>query len=107
MELSPVNYRDWKRMSTVFEDLGAVTTYSANIIGQGAPERIPLAVVTGNLFAVLGVQPMIGRSIGPADDREGAPPQPCLSYGLWQTGVRGRRRSPRDERWTWTGSRTW
>jgi predicted permease len=89
MELSPVNYRDWRRMNTVFADLGAATTFSANIISQGAPERIPLAVVTGNLFAVLGVQPMIGRSISPADDRDGAPKTAVLSYGLWQRAFGG------------------
>ena len=37
MELSPADYRDWKRMNTVFEDLGAITTQQVNLIGQGAP----------------------------------------------------------------------
>jgi predicted permease len=89
MELSPADYRDWKRINTVFEDAGAVTTFSVNLLGEGAPERIHFAGVTGNLFAVLGVQPMIGRSISPADDRDGAPKTAVLSYGLWQRAFGG------------------
>ncbi len=89
MELSPANYRDWKRMNSAFEDLAAVTTEEVNLIGQGAPERVKGAIVTGNLFAVLGVQPLLGRSITPADDREGAPLTAVLSYGLWQRAFGG------------------
>jgi len=89
MELSPANYRDWKRMNSVFEDLGAVTTQEVNLIGQGAPERIKSAIVTGNLFSVLGVQPLMGRFIAPADDRDGAPLTVVLSYGLWQRAFGG------------------
>jgi putative ABC transport system permease protein len=82
MELSPANYRDWKRLNTVFEDMGAITTQQVNLIGQGAPERIKGAMVTGNLFAILGVQPLLGRCITPADDRENAPLTTVLSYGV-------------------------
>jgi len=89
MELSPADYRDWKRMNTVFEDLGAVTTQQVNLIGQGAPQRLKAAIVTGNLFAILGVQPLLGRSITPADDRESAPLTAILSYGLWQRAFGG------------------
>ena len=37
VELSPASYRDWKSMSTVFESMGAHTTISANLVGQGEP----------------------------------------------------------------------
>jgi predicted permease len=89
IELSPSNYRDWKRMNRSFEDLAAVATQEVNLIGQGAPERIKAAYVTGNLFAVLGVQPRLGRSIAPSDDREGAPLTAVLSYGVWQRAFGG------------------
>jgi predicted permease len=89
MELSPANYRDWKRMNSVFEDMAALTTWQVNLVGQGAPERIKGALVTGNLFAVLRVQPLLGRPITPADDRENAPHTVLLSYGLWQRAFGG------------------
>jgi putative ABC transport system permease protein len=91
MELSPTAYHDWKRMNAVFEDMGGFTTQEVNLIGQNAPERIKGAIVTGNLFAVLGVQPLLGRFIAPSDDRDGAPLTAVLSYGLWQRAFGGGR----------------
>ncbi len=97
MELSPANYRDWKRMNGVFEELGAFTGFTVNLISQGSPQRVPGAIVTGNLFTLIGVQPLLGRSINPDDDRDGALQTVILSYGLWQrvfggdTSVLGRK----------------
>ncbi len=97
MELSPANFRDWKSMNSVFEQMGAFTGFPANLLGQGAPEREQGAAVTGDLFPLLGVQPLLGRSISKSDDRDGAPRTAVLSYGLWQrefggdAGVLGRK----------------
>src|SRR5437773_4890012 len=42
-------------------------------------------MVSGNYFGTLGVQPFLGRLIGPEDDRTpGAHPVAVLSYGYWQ-----------------------
>src|ERR1700678_2767676 len=97
MELSPANYRDWKRMNSVFVEMGAVMPDTVNLIGQGVPQRVQGAAASGNLFALLGVQTLLGRPISPDDDREGAPRTVVLSYGLWQrsfggdTGALGRK----------------
>ena len=37
-ELSPANYRDWKRMSTSFETMAAYHGLSVNLVGEGDPE---------------------------------------------------------------------
>jgi predicted permease len=86
MELSPANYRDWKRMNNVFEDFAAFSFDPVNLAIEGNPERIASGRVTGNLLAMLGVQPRIGRLLTPTDDQDGAPPTVVLSYGLWQRG---------------------
>jgi putative ABC transport system permease protein len=39
VELSPANYRDWKRMSTSFEGVAALRNLSVNLVGDGDPER--------------------------------------------------------------------
>jgi putative ABC transport system permease protein len=52
--------------------------------GQGDPERIEGASVTGGMFTVLGVQPSLGRNFTAQDDRDSAPGTVILSYGLWQ-----------------------
>src|SRR6266568_3869638 len=42
------------------------------------------ALVSGEFFDVLGVQPVIGRALQPSDDVYGAAPVMVLSYGAWQ-----------------------
>src|SRR4029078_11417629 len=50
----------------------------------GEPEIVNGQVVTGNYFAVLGVQPSLGRGITDEDDKPGATPVVLLSHGFWQ-----------------------
>lgn len=51
---------------------------------NGTVERLRGDLVSGNYFEVLGVKPLLGRLIGPEDDRQpGASPVAVLSYGLW------------------------
>ena len=46
--------------------------------------NLKVALVTGNLFDVLGVTPLLGRSIRLEDDNMSAAPVVAISYGLWQ-----------------------
>src|SRR3954469_23416736 len=39
-DVSPANYRDWKRMSTSFDGMGAFTARQVNMVGQGEPQRV-------------------------------------------------------------------
>jgi len=97
MELSPANYRDWKRMSTSFDAMGAFVSNSVNLVGQGEPERLEATSVTADLFPVLGSQPAFGRLFTSADERDGAAKTVLLSHRLWQAvfggdpGVIGRK----------------
>ena len=84
VELSPANYRDWKRLSTSFEGMAALRPLSTNLVGEGDPERLEGAAVTADLLPLLGTKPLQGRVFAPEDDREGAGCTVLLSYGLWQ-----------------------
>ena len=88
-ELSPANYRDWKRMSRSFSGMGALFAWSLNLGGDGQPERVNHAGVTHDVLPLLGVAPVLGRVFGPDDDRPGAPGTVVLSYGLWQARFAG------------------
>ena len=88
-ELSPSNYRDWKGATTSFEGMGAYWAVSANLIGEGQPQRLEGADITSDLLPLLGVQPAFGRSFSADDDRDGAPGTVLLSFGLWQTDFGG------------------
>ena len=90
MELSPANYRDFKKAADVFSSFAAYTDLSsANLTGSGEPRRLVGAEVTNDFLPTLGIQPLIGRPFTPADDRPGAPGTILLSYRLWQTEFGG------------------
>ena len=82
--VSPGNLNDWRNESHVFESLSAWDGESFNLTDHGEPERVLGAKVFADFFAVLGVQPALGRSFLPDEDRVGANPVALLSHGLWQ-----------------------
>jgi putative ABC transport system permease protein len=84
MELSPGNYRDWKQLNVVANGMGSYTTWTTNLVDGGTPARVAQGIVSADLFPVLGVSPLLGRSFSAADDVEGAPLTTVLSYGFWQ-----------------------
>ncbi|HXW17126.1 MAG TPA: ABC transporter permease [Candidatus Acidoferrales bacterium] len=84
MELSPANYRDFKAAANSFSSLAAYNENSANLVGQGEPERVHGATVTANFFPTLQRSPWIGRSFRAEDDATGAPGTIVFSYALWQ-----------------------
>jgi predicted permease len=84
MELSPANYRDWKRTATSFSSMGTYSTTSMNLVGVGDPQRLEAAWVSADLLPTLGVQPFLGRSFADADDRAGAAGTVVISYHVWQ-----------------------
>jgi predicted permease len=50
----------------------------------GASSYVNVALVTGGFFDVLGVQPILGRTLASADDIDGAERVIVISHGLWQ-----------------------
>jgi putative ABC transport system permease protein len=89
VELSYLDYRDWRAQSTSFEGLAAVPTttngYSYILTGQGEPRQLESSRVSDNYFSVLAVTPFLGRTFRPEDDRLGANPVVVLTYEFWRT----------------------
>ena len=84
-EASPANYRDWRDNARSFERIAAYQPLSRNLVGAGTPLRLEGAAVTGELFATLGVTPLLGRTITSDDDRETSPLTVVISERLWRT----------------------
>src|SRR5262245_61464694 len=82
--VAPANLTDWIEQSQSVTRLAALRSWDANLTGAGEPERIPGAQATADLFKVLGVQPLMGRTFLPGEDQEGGPRVVVLSHGLWQ-----------------------
>jgi putative ABC transport system permease protein len=78
------NFFDWKGQNRVFEDMAAFGGSSVNLTGDGEPEKIPSQIATTNLFNVLGVNPIMGRTFAPEEGKPGQPGVAVISFGLWQ-----------------------
>jgi putative ABC transport system permease protein len=70
----------------------ATVPEQALMTGDRSPENVTAVTVTGNAFAFIGVEPVIGRTIQPFDIGAGGEPQPVvvLSYKFWQRVFGGR-----------------
>ena len=72
--------RDMRAMRSI-EAWGAASTENARLTGQGDPLRVRQAVVTDQFFSVFGAQAVVGRLLGPEDERLAN--TAVLSYGTW------------------------
>lgn len=78
------NFRDWQKNNRTFSAMGAYRPFSYNLSGLGEAEQLRARLITSNFFAVLGVNPAIGRSFAPGEDEIGAAPIAMISGGLWE-----------------------
>ena len=70
--ISFLDFTDWSQQTDLFASTAAYWTGTANFGADGAePERVPRAGVTTGFFTVLGVQPVLGRTFVPEDDKPG------------------------------------
>jgi putative ABC transport system permease protein len=82
--VSPANWLDWQRDSSAMSSL-AVWRSTTNILsGVGEPARVNMQLVSWEFFPLLGVQPLLGRTITPTDDKPQAPRVAVLSHQFWQ-----------------------
>ena len=67
------------------EDLFAFNREGMNATIHGTARRIRGEMVSGNYYAALGVHPVLGRGITPADDaKPGQGTVAVIGYGLWE-----------------------
>jgi putative ABC transport system permease protein len=79
------NYVQWKAQHKVLEDVAATVGSVYNLTASdGDPEKLEGQRVTANLFSLLGVRPLLGRSFLPEEDRDGGPKAALISHRLWK-----------------------
>ncbi|HKP10970.1 MAG TPA: ABC transporter permease [Blastocatellia bacterium] len=78
------NYVDYRDQNSTFEDVAAFNDRSFNLTGTGEPVRVLGAWSTANLFPVLGVPPLYGRTFAAEEEEPGKDLVAVISYGLWQ-----------------------
>jgi len=70
--------------SGIFERVAAFEPVSRNLAGSDEPERIAAAKVSTEFFNVLGVEPLLGRTIAPSEQGPKGERVLVISHGLWQ-----------------------
>lgn len=88
--VSAGDYFEWKKQSSVFENLAVASSAGYNLSGAGEPSRVDAQRVTANYFATLRVQPLLGRDFRPEDEEPGQANVVILSHGYWLRQFAGR-----------------
>ena len=70
------------------KELGTFSEIDFTVVGLGTPREIPAGVVDGHYFEVMGLRPMLGRLLTPADDGPNAAGAVVLTYHFWRTSLR-------------------
>lgn len=70
--------------SGIFERVAAFEPVSRNLTGADEPERVAAAKVSTEFFNMLGVEPMLGRTIAPEEQGPNGQRVLVISHGLWQ-----------------------
>ncbi|HST31780.1 MAG TPA: ABC transporter permease [Chthoniobacterales bacterium] len=82
--MSYLDYVDWRDQAKVFERIGVYTNQAVSTLTDGSQAtHVQGESVSANLFALLGVQPMLGRTFLPNEDEPGNHVV-VLSHELWQ-----------------------
>ena len=81
--MSVPEWHDFQR-SGIFEYVAPSGGGDVNLTGSSQPTRILFAAVAPNYFALLGVQPELGRSFNPEDTTPGFTLEVLISDRLWK-----------------------
>jgi putative ABC transport system permease protein len=89
---SPANFADWQQRNHVFSAMGAYLSagdksgggFDVVMTGSGEPQRLKAVMCTGNLFQILGVNPLLGRTFRDQETFESDKHVVILSWQLWQ-----------------------
>ncbi len=89
--ISYPDYKDYRDRNTVFSGLAMYFFEAMNVSRRGAQNtRLWGYAVSGNYFDMLGVQPLLGRVLHPADDvQRGGHPVAVIAYSYWEAHFGG------------------
>jgi hypothetical protein len=86
--LSVPEWKDFQR-SGIFQYVTVEGSGSVNLTGSSQPARIAFKPVAPTYFAVLGVEPELGRTFDPNDQTPGFNLEVVITDGLWKRAFGG------------------
>jgi putative ABC transport system permease protein len=79
-------FLDWRSRNHVFDRISVFREDDFTLTGRAEPAHLKGAVVSANMFSVLGVHPEFGRDFNSEEDIPTSNPLPIiLSHSLWQS----------------------
>jgi predicted permease len=103
------DFIDYRDQNQTLEQISGFSTWNANMVNIGEPERVFGVRSSANVFETLGVEAHIGRTLLNEDDNPGNPRVVVLSYGFWSqrfgmsADILGKQLSLNDENYTVAG----
>ncbi len=86
---APANFFDWKKQNTVFEDIAAYGASSFTLTGDSEPEQILGTKASSGYFAVVGVEPILGRAFLSEEYEPGKGQVVILGNAFWKRRYQG------------------
>jgi putative ABC transport system permease protein len=83
--VNPVHARLWAQHCASIEDLAVMRSGRADVATGGEPVSVPAADVPHNVFALLGVEPILGRTFLPEEEQEGNQRVAMVSESFWRS----------------------
>jgi predicted permease len=83
--VTPGDFSDWSKHNTTFAGMAGIAPRSFDLTGTGEPVQIDGEAVSASLFALLQVEPFIGRALHPEEAQHGTGRLAILGYSLWAT----------------------
>jgi len=78
------DYLDWKRESTIFQDVGAFSATTFNLATQERPEQIEVGENTPGFYTMLGTSFALGRDFLSEEGQPGKDHEIILFNRLWK-----------------------
>ncbi|MBO0722982.1 MAG: ABC transporter permease, partial [Blastocatellia bacterium] len=82
--LNDVEFVELRNHNQIFEGVTAFLPHSVNLTGRGEPELLGGIVASANLFTLLGVEPQLGRTFLPEEEKLGNERAVIISDRLWK-----------------------
>src|SRR5438067_10858535 len=101
--LADLNFKDFLKQNNTFSSF-AEYTYGepTSISGGSEPARVDVSAGSSGFFKSCGVEPFLGRSFVPEEQREHGAQAMIVSYGYWQRYL-GALETSLSSTWRWTG----
>jgi predicted permease len=83
---SMADIRIWRELSAVIAQagMGRVSGFTPLIVETGTPQRLIVAEASEGFLETYGIAPILGRSFGVDDTRDGAAAVALLGHAFWQ-----------------------